>query len=351
MGGNLFANSTERIDLDTYDLCVGQLNKMFTKMDMQLTLPGLEGSLLWSFPKFYTTKDSFGDVDVVVYPGIIGRGKMMQWLNERYGHVHVNGDVASVVHRHTSTFAGVQVDFIFTDSIEHFKTASEYYSWNDFHGLVGKLFKHFRLSLGDRGLLYEVRIGHTAKDVIVSTDFRDIYKLIDVEVHNFATRQEMFEAVYNSIYFSTAHMCLEQLTHRDRVRNRKRGTWKEFEEFVKSKPAKNAADERSLIRLFEAADEEKVTLLANPFLDIMEVEYQNAMKDMLREHISFHKFIELLVDTYTFTEETATEYARKNYKQFMDEMLESESIEMLVANPELITMYFRYLMEYENLNK
>jgi hypothetical protein len=195
---------------------------------------------VWEIP-YYWKKDSFGDLDLLVYSlepehysKIIVAAAMFNGDLDMSVPLVRNSDVLSIM------FEQLQVDIIPMPQ-EDFITAYTYYAFNDLGNLVGKLFHKFGLKYGHRGLTYPMRDGDNQYDeIMVSKDARQTFGFLGLSYAKWAvgfdTLDEIFEFVTSSPYFSSVPFQYENLNHTNRIRDRKRTTYHAFLEYIKDKP-------------------------------------------------------------------------------------------------------------------
>lgn len=227
MGGNALKN------INVTRMNKQEFNDTKNKVQTALSEFGLESAI----PKFFKSKDSFGDIDVVVkYSGSNDVQKCIQYFKDKFKpkDFYKNSNVFSVdIDNH-------QVDLIFVPE-KDFETSLNYLSFNDLFNLLGRLAHKLGLKLGHRGLLVVVRNGnYTLGDVVVTRDLSEIFEILDVDLDTynkgFETTQEIFEFVMKSKYFSNSIFAYENLNHTNRVRNKKRVVYESFLKYLEDKP-------------------------------------------------------------------------------------------------------------------
>lgn len=269
MGGHALKNEidVQRMDVDTFIALQATVHVMLKHANRVIGLTD-DAGMMWKYPRYFTEKDSFGDLDVVVFVPQNVSSKAYQFLRGSNDVVtsKTNGNVLSVAI--TIDNEPRQVDFIIFTDVLTYKTAIDYYSWNDFHGLLGVMTRltwkqpypdtfQWQLSLGHKGLVLEMFEGQYKKEVVLVRDFNDIYTLLDISFPgSFGNLEEMFEVIYASKYFTPKMADLSSLSHRNRVRNKKRPTFTKFGEWVRqkesSKETPSVSEEPNLlIRVFK----------------------------------------------------------------------------------------------------
>lgn len=191
----------------------------------------------------YFTKDSFGDMDILVqgpwtpedYMKVIQAFEKHNNTDKLAPYVK-NGDVMSIL------FEELQVDLLPMPE-EDLDTAHMYYSYNDLGNLMGKLFHKFGLKYGHRGLTYPMRDGTNQYDeIMVSKDSDEIFSFMGLSYtkfcRGFKTLEDIFEFVKSSKYYSPEPYQYENLNHANRIRDKKRTTYHGFLEYIKVNPCK-----------------------------------------------------------------------------------------------------------------
>lgn len=181
----------------------------------------------------YSTKPSFGDVDIVFVPSVSITRAL---LADAFGcgeYVSHNGGVWSLVYEQ------FQVDLISTSAIDY-NSAIRYFSFQDRSNLIGRIHHKFGLKHGHDGLWFPVRSNdHVLGNILLTRDLRLSETFADVNpIDNFDTLEEIFEAVAASKYFNPDIFLLENRNHTARVRDRKRATYTAFLEWCKTQTVK-----------------------------------------------------------------------------------------------------------------
>jgi len=182
----------------------------------------------------YRTKADHGDLDLLV--------KITPEMNVNYRLVidlmflpkaiNSNGGVYSF------DYQGFQVDFI--PIPEHkWETAKIYYSYDPLGNIMGKTYHKFGLSYGWEGLFYKYRNAHgtNSENILLTNDARRIFEFggydYDRYLKGFDTLEEIFKFCINSKYFDAEMFQMENLKSIDKKRNRKRGSYHLFLNYIK----------------------------------------------------------------------------------------------------------------------
>ena len=182
----------------------------------------------------YRTKADHGDLDLLV--------KITPEMNVDYRKlvdlmflpkaINSNGGVYSF------DYQGFQVDFI--PIPEHkWETAKIYYSYDPLGNIMGKTYHKFGLSYGWEGLFYKYRNAHgtNSENILLTNDARRIFEFggydYDRYLKGFDTLEEIFRFAIESKYFDAEMFQMENLKSIDKKRNRKRGSYHLFLNYIK----------------------------------------------------------------------------------------------------------------------
>ena len=182
----------------------------------------------------YRTKADHGDLDLLI---CVGKDIQVDWRN--YIHrifqpqaINSNGGVYSF------DYQGFQVDFI--PIPEHkWETAKIYYSYDPLGNIMGKTYHKFGLSYGWEGLFYKYRNAHgtNSSNILLTNDARRIFDFggydYDRYLKGFDTLEEIFRFAIDSKYFDAEMFQMENLKSIDKKRNRKRGSYHLFLNYLK----------------------------------------------------------------------------------------------------------------------
>lgn len=225
MGGNaLAAQGAERVDKKTYN---------HLKMEILNRLYSITGYYGWVEIPSYSSKDTFGDLDIL----FTNRDKdTFDTVLKLFGNpasFH-NTDVLSFLYKN------LQVDLI-SMAPEDYHTAKIYYSYNDLGNLMGKIYHKFGLKYGHRGLVMQLRdednSSHKFSEIIISKNPDKIFRFIGLSysrfLQGFSTLTEIFQFVIDSPFFDPDIFSFENMNNAARVRDKKRSTYNAFLEYIK----------------------------------------------------------------------------------------------------------------------
>jgi hypothetical protein len=210
-------------------------------------------SLRWVFVDVAPSirnKETHGDLDIIVgqysNPNICMLGRNEQdfskYIESEFGYKPFkNSNVFSFPYK------GFQIDVTLYSSNDFFM-AVDYSSWGDLGNIMGRVFHKMGLHFGHSGLSFWIRQGlfdnnlqwsdsdHIYDKVVLTRDMKEICEIAGFDYNcwkrGFDTEKEAFDFVIDSKYFNKELFLLENLNHINRTRNRKRGMYKRFVEYV-----------------------------------------------------------------------------------------------------------------------
>lgn len=146
--------------------------------------------------------------------------------------INCNGGVYSF------DYQGFQVDFIPIPEAK-WETALIYFSYDPLGNIMGKTYHKFGLSYGWEGLFYKFRNfnGSNSQNILLSNDARKIFEFggydYDRYLKGFDTLEEIFGFCIDSKFFDAEMFQMENLKSLDKKRNRKRGSYHLFLNYLK----------------------------------------------------------------------------------------------------------------------
>jgi len=195
-------------------------------------------------------KETHGDLDIIIGryddPDIFmlwgGQQDFGKYLEKEFGYKPFkNSNVYSFPYK------GFQVDVTF-HLMNEFYMAVDYSSWGDLGNIMGRVFHKMGLHFGHSGLSFWIRQGlfdanvqwsdsdHIYHKTVLTTNMKEICEVggFDYErwSKGFDTEKDAFDFVINSKHFNKELFALENLNHTNRTRNRKRGMYMRFVEYV-----------------------------------------------------------------------------------------------------------------------
>lgn len=195
-------------------------------------------------------KETHGDLDIII-------GKFedhdieMCYGGEKDFGVYLQREFGYKPFKNSNVYSfpyqGFQVDVTF-HPMNDFYMAYDYSSWGDLGNIMGRVFHKMGLHFGHFGLSFWIRQGlfdnnlqwsdsdHIYDKTVLTTNMEEICEIGGFDYNRwlkgFDTEQEAFDFVVDSKYFNKELFALENLNHTNRTRNRKRGMYMRFVEYV-----------------------------------------------------------------------------------------------------------------------
>jgi hypothetical protein len=260
MGGNLLKTwnlPEKRIPSSEYETIK---NELIEKLTQESYMTDQFGEDEESFPLHFTCapyvrdKETHGDLDLIAgrfsYKGCTTHWKLKSgtttdfsvYIQEQFGYKpFVNDKVYSFPYK------GFQIDVTFCN-MGDIPSYISYSSWGDLGNIMGRVFHKMGLHYGHSGLSFWIRQGlfdsnlqwsdsdHLYDKVVLTKDTKEICEIGGFDYERWHrgldTEQDAFEFVIDSKYFDPDLFKLENLNHTNRTRNRKRGMYMRFMEYV-----------------------------------------------------------------------------------------------------------------------
>lgn len=250
MGGNLLKTwnlPEKRIPTDEYNrIKMELLVKLRNDFACNRPVAGVCASVAPSI----RSKETHGDLDI-----IIGKWEdadvIMLWKGEKDFGKYLENEFGYKPFKNSNVFSfpyqGFQVDVTFHPMME-FEMAVNYSSWGDLGNIMGRVFHKMGLHFGHSGLSFWIRQGlfdnnlqwcdsdHIYDKTVLTTNMEEICEIGGFDYNRwlkgFDTEQDAFDFVVNSKHFNKSLFALENLNHTNRTRNRKRGMYMRFVEYV-----------------------------------------------------------------------------------------------------------------------
>lgn len=202
---------------------------------------------------FIRDKADHGDIDIIIVDknkattpvfgvdGVTAMG-LPAYIKARYGYEpHINDGVISF------PLNGIQIDLTILNPSESHSYIS-YSSWGDLGNIMGRIYHKLGVHYGHKGLALWIRedmfrgIGtweessHIVSKTVFETEMESILKLGGFDekkwLAGFDTEEDAFQFIANSRYFNADIFKIENLNHQNRTRNRKRGMYMRFIEWI-----------------------------------------------------------------------------------------------------------------------
>ena len=211
MGGNVF--QTERMTKQQYDFVCDKIKDIIGN--------------LGHITKQLTDKDSFGDVDLVVYD--TDENDVLTKLSDYV--LDTNG------HSLKLQFNDVifQCDIILADKeLGNIADVWELHNHGDFYNFVGKMANAAGFKISHDG---SVKFRYSkSKSITTNLSIKQLLQLLDIDkpiTEYNMSKAEMFEKIVKSKFFKKEYFDLNNLNNRSRKRQLKRPTYMEFLEYIK----------------------------------------------------------------------------------------------------------------------
>lgn len=184
----------------------------------------------------FRTKQDHGDLDVLIKVDKAfhdNKIDLKAYIEKNFKPqvIHSNGGVLSF------DYEKFQIDFIPIRE-SNWEIAQVYFSYDPLGNAMGKTFHKMNLSYGWDGLKYKYRNfnGRNSRDLIISKNPEDIFEFGGYDygryLKGFDTIEEIFEFIVDGDNFDSKMFEMESLTHIDRKRNRKRGSYHAFLQYI-----------------------------------------------------------------------------------------------------------------------
>ncbi len=214
-------------------------------------LKSILGSIEFMPVPYYSEKEDFGDLDVIVKANTdVVRAAVVK----HFGFVPenlpenslVSNDALNELRRHQYTtndnvfsfvYEKFQIDLICT--VNDYDMSLAYYSYNDVGNILGRFFHKFGLKFGHQGLIYPLRDdrGQIRKEIVVCKDTSKIIRFLGLDaskwMNGFSTLEDIFEWVAAGKYFDP-NIFLGELSAINEKRDRKRKTFSKFLDWLES---------------------------------------------------------------------------------------------------------------------
>ena len=181
----------------------------------------------------YRNKESFGDMDILVTDykcnNIPIKDKIQQYFNPKA--ILCNGNVYSF------DYKNFQIDIIKTKP-KYYESSFNYYSWNDIGNLTGRIIHKLGFKYGYRGLTYVHRTknNYILEEIDICQNIEEILNFAGFDtkqyLSGFDNLEDIFKFIINSKYFNSSIFAYENLNNENRVRNKKRETYKQFLQYL-----------------------------------------------------------------------------------------------------------------------
>ena len=263
MGGKAFGFEAKRMDKWEYE---DTLALNLARIDSSQVFPSMGKGVI-----SYSTKETFGDIDILVPSESFSFDKFWDKHKFRYKDYKRNGGVISLLDKQDR-----QIDII-TTPLNIYDIHYNYLAYNDMGNFIGRIAKSLNLKYGHDGLSLIVRYkGDTTRKIgviPVSTDVRYIYDLLDIPYRpyeGYDTMEQIYSDIMSSKYYHKDSFLLEKQSHhtRVRVRDRKRKSYHGMLNYIKEndtsdKPRRSYSIEETLSMLPVEITEKYIKITAD----------------------------------------------------------------------------------------
>lgn len=234
MGGNALSRPSVRLSKKEY-------NDVLIKV-LDVLYDALPDGVQCAPTQSYVSKDSFGDMDILIETH---EGYDPQNLTKLLEAVEVvcNGDVTSL-----GIPYGLGLFQINLIKVKNFEFAYVYFSGNDMGNLMGKIAHKMGFKYGHEGLKYVIRDPeddtHVLSEVVITDDPEKAMTFIGYDYRKyqetvFVELEDIFEFVADNFFFNKDIYLFDNLNHTSRVRDRKRKTYCAFLEWCREREFSN----------------------------------------------------------------------------------------------------------------
>lgn len=257
MGGKAFGFEAKRMDKWEYE---DTLALNLARIDSSQDYNGMGKGVV-----SYSTKETFGDIDILVPSENFSFDKFWDKHRFRYKGYKTNGGVISLLDKQDR-----QIDII-TTPLNIYNIHYNYLAYNDMGNFIGRIAKSLNLKYGHDGLSMIVRYkGDTTRKIGVihiSTDARYIYDLLGIPYRCYDTMEQIYSDIMSSRYYHKDSFLLEKQSHHARVRDRKRKSYHGMLNYIKendtsTEPRRKYSIEETLAMLPSFVAEEYIKITA-----------------------------------------------------------------------------------------
>lgn len=223
MGGNALKVYTRRYNKDEFfDLWDELKDKIGNLLNCEISLT-----------KSYHTKESFGDMDILVR----NDGNLPKNINDLLIGKLGASDVNHNSNCYSFDYKELQIDLIIVAE-RNWETSNNFFSYNDLGNFIGRIYRKLGLKFGHDGLCYRYLVEENRKlgEFVVTKDFKQILEFIglshDRYLKGFDTMKDVYDFIISSKYFSPQLFYYKNLNHKNRTRDRKRKNYNDFIKYI-----------------------------------------------------------------------------------------------------------------------
>lgn len=198
MGGNLLTKG-KRTPREKYLKIEKEIRKY---LDIEI------GSENYRIPRYYKTKETFGDMDIIINSKFFDLPKFRQIsFKDKYLNQFGITEHKSVGNVFSSVYEGLQIDF-FSEDISKLQSVTNYMDFG-IGNFIGKISRKLNLKYGMYGLEYVFwgDNNHFKQELTISTDTEKIFNLLDLDYNKwkigFTDKIDAYNWIISSKFFST----------------------------------------------------------------------------------------------------------------------------------------------------
>lgn len=238
MGGRALKNTPTR------RYAAAEFEQVADEIITRLTTYNFES---WVVP-YYSKKETFGDIDIVVYTQ---HPRAREVILELFGPNEVvhNGNIMSFDYKE------LQVDLIFFADQSTAEFAVNYFAFNDLGNFIGRTAHRLGFKFGHDGLWYCFRdpacSNYMFREILVTLDFNQALAFLGFDhtrhQQGFDTPEEIFEYATTSEFFDPAQFNLANRSCEARKRDRTRAMYQQILVFLTEKYGLDGTEKPKLV--------------------------------------------------------------------------------------------------------
>ena len=222
MGGNCFKDNI-RVDKFEFNYLVNiKLSPILDSLKLKYTI----------IP-YYKNKKDFGDIDVIINTKNNAFNKCKNYI--------VQNKLPHIILKKSNTINtqinNVQIDLCFYEN-KFYKSAINFYSYNDLGNFLGIMFNKLEFKLGWKGLFIRP-FNNKNYDIIISKDYKLILSLLGYDdndylefVTGFNNKEDIFKFVCRSKFYNRKMFDHSESNNCNKKRNQQRKMYSDFLEWI-----------------------------------------------------------------------------------------------------------------------
>jgi len=208
-GGKLFGSRSSRVTTEEMNYIFNELKNKLSKHFKKFNLS-----------KALSSKQDHGDVDIIALPLTDWKTNIEKILKSSIVDKSSNSGVHSYLINFPKINKNVHVDFIVTGNDDKFQSMSQYYSYNDFSGIVGIFSKKLHFKYGSSGFFkrFKDRRGNY-HDILISSNLMDGLKILGLNptrFNNISDVDDMVDYLSTSKLFDFSFITSSEMNQSDR---------------------------------------------------------------------------------------------------------------------------------------